>query len=79
MCGRMDFWPYQSVPVDSLAFVQPQMHKLLGCLELVWLCHEQSLKHVTEVSNVEFVVEVRCRLPEVRSNLFERGHRAWCE
>lgn len=65
--------PYQSIPVDPLAFMHPQVHKLLGCLELVWLSDEQSLKHVTEVPDVELVVKVCCGLPKICCNLIGRG------
>lgn len=65
----LGFEPYQPVPVDPLALVHPQEHELLCRFKLVWLCDEQSLEHVTQVPDVELVVEVRRCLPEVCSNL----------
>lgn len=50
--------------------MHPQKYEFLRRFELVWLRHEQSLEHVAEVPDVEFVVEVCCCLPEIRSNLF---------
>lgn len=63
------FEPYQPVPVDPLALMHPKKHELLRRFELVRLCDEQSLEHVTQVPDVELVVEIRCCLPEVCSNL----------
>lgn len=70
---------YQSIPVDPLAFVHPQKHKLLRRFELVWLCHKQSLEHVAEMSDVELVVEVSRCLPEIGSNLPNQSgnNRKW--
>lgn len=66
---------YQSVSVDTLAFMHPQVHEFLGCLELIWLSDQKSLEHIAEMPDVELVVEVRCRLTEVRCDLLEGSKR----
>ena len=37
--------------------------------EILWVGLEQALKHVCEVSHVEFVVEIRRRFAEIIANL----------
>lgn len=73
--------PHQSIAIHAFAFVHPQVYKLFRRLELVRLSNKQSLEHIAEVPDVEFVVEICCSFPEacrnLRKNKIERQQRDW--
>lgn len=58
--------------------MHPQKDKLLRRFELVWLCHKQTLEDVAEMPDVELVVEIRCCLSEIGSDLFKPVNAALC-
>lgn len=48
----------QSVSVDALALVHPQLNQIVGLLDSVLLGLKHALEHVRQVTHVEFVVEI---------------------
>lgn len=49
------------------------MNQLLAIHKILWVSLEQALKHVGEVSHVEFVVEVCRCFSEIVANLDDRA------
>lgn len=64
---------HESVTVDTLSLVHPQLDQFLGLLDSLNLGIEQTLEHVGQVTNVELVVEVLRSLTELTGDLTVQG------
>ena len=66
-----DLETHQSVPVDSLTLMQPQVDKLLPVHEVVGMRLQNTLEDIRDMSHVELVVDIRDRFAEVVVHLVE--------
>ena len=60
---------HQAIAVDPVGLVDPAVREDLGLLELGGRRHQQPLEDAGHVADVELVVEVRGRLPELLHDL----------
>lgn len=66
------FSTHQSISVHAFTLVEPKVNQLLAMHEILRVSLEQALKHIGEVSHVEFVVEVCRCFAEIVADLDSR-------
>jgi len=49
---------YKSISVDSLALVDPHLDKFIWVSNLILLSHKESLENISQMTHIEFVMEI---------------------